>query len=806
MTDFVGGPEDNIFNLTQYDGSSNVDGGGGYDILNLTYPNIYVVRDAWRMVLNEGYTRNLTSYYTNDVFFENIELLTITAPIVHSSGYVEIIVNTDRVNALIDGNGGGRLTLDYMAESVGRTFTYDHDGLNAYGLVTFKNIAGLQILGGTGDDILSGDPDNAEGGTITIISGAGNDILDTGAYSGWLYGGLGNDILYSRSPFARVDGQWGDDILYGITGSGSLFGGTGNDTYIIDGVYIAVTEYAGEGVDEVRTSLASYLLPANFEKLTGTSASGQALTGNGGDNYIVGNVGIDTIAGGAGNDVIEGGEGNDILSGETGVDSVSYEHAVGAVQVSLQAGIATGGAGNDQLWDFENVIGSAFADVLTGNDGNNVLAGLAGDDILSGGAGIDTASYEQAAAGVQVSLLAGLATGGAGNDTLSGIENVRGSAYADGLTGDDGNNALSGLAGDDLIEGGAGDDILSGGVGIDSVSYEHAVAGVQVSLAAGVATGGAGNDTLSEFENIRGSAYADMLTGDNGSNALSGLAGADQMIGLGGDDEYWVDNQGDVIVEAVGGGYDRVLAKVDYTLADNVESLTLIGRGNIDAYGNDLDNILTGNSGNNRLRGFGGEDYMAGGAGNDIYHVNSWGDQVVEAPGGGTDLIVSSISIDLLALPDVENVTLVNRWNINLNGNALDNVLTGNSGDNVIRGFGGNDVLSGGAGRDSFGFDAAPGSGDLVQITDFSVADDIILLSHDQFGPIGSGSGGWGSLDPDAFVIGNVAADANDRILYDSATGALFYDADGNGAGAAVQFALLTAGLALTSADFNVIL
>jgi len=806
MTDFVGGPEDNIFNLTQYDGSSNVDGGGGYDILNLTYPNIYVVRDAWRMVLNEGYTRNLTSYYTNDVFFENIELLTITAPIVHSSGYVEIIVNTDRVNALIDGNGGGRLTLDYMAESVGRTFTYDHDGLNAYGLVTFKNIAGLQILGGTGDDILSGDPDNAEGGTITIISGAGNDILDTRAYSGWLYGGLGNDILYSRSPFARVDGQWGDDILYGITGSGSLFGGTGNDTYIIDGVYIAVTEYAGEGVDEVRTSLASYLLPANFEKLTGTSASGQALTGNGGDNYIVGNVGIDTIAGGAGNDVIEGGEGNDILSGETGVDSVSYEHAVGAVQVSLQAGIATGGAGNDQLWDFENVIGSAFADVLTGNDGNNVLAGLAGDDILSGGAGIDTASYEQAAAGVQVSLLAGLATGGAGNDTLSGIENVRGSAYADGLTGDDGNNALSGLAGDDLIEGGAGDDILSGGVGIDSVSYEHAVAGVQVSLAAGVATGGAGNDTLSEFENIRGSAYADMLTGDNGSNALSGLAGADQMIGLGGDDEYWVDNQGDVIVEAVGGGYDRVLAKVDYTLADNVESLTLIGRGNIDAYGNDLDNILTGNSGNNRLRGFGGEDYMAGGAGNDIYHVNSWGDQVVEAPGGGTDLIVSSISIDLLALPDVENVTLVNRWNINLNGNALDNVLTGNSGDNVIRGFGGNDVLSGGAGRDSFGFDAAPGSGDLVQITDFSVADDIILLSHDQFGPIGSGSGGWGSLDPDAFVIGNVAADANDRILYDSATGALFYDADGNGAGAAVQFALLTAGLALTSADFNVIL
>ncbi|WP_448538895.1 calcium-binding protein [Sphingobium yanoikuyae] len=656
-------------------------------------------------------------------------------------------------------------------------------------------------------------------GIEEILGGEGNDILDGG--SGGhddLRGGGGNDILYGR----------GYDVL---TGNG------GDDIFYVYSDFVIVNETEDAGVDEVRSSMGRYYLTAWVENLVGTWAGGMLLVGNDLDNRIFGNVGNDTIRGGAfrgadalfggaGDDVLEGEDGNDELSGGEGIDTVSYEHATAGVTVSLSATgwTNTVGAGTDWIYGCENILGSAFADVLTGDDGNNVLTGLAGadvlsglggddvieggagDDVLSGGAGIDTASYEQAAAGVQVSLLTGLATGGAGNDTLSGIENIRGSAYADGLTGDDGNNALSGLAGDDLIEGGAGDDILSGGVGIDSVSYEYAVAGVQVSLAAGVATGGAGNDQLSEFENIRGSAYADMLTGDNGVNVLSGLAGADQMIGLGGDDEYWVDNQGDVIVEAVGGGYDRVFAKVDYTLADNVESLTLIGRGNIDAYGNDLDNILTGNSGNNRLRGFGGEDYMAGGAGNDIYHVNSWGDQVVEAPGGGTDLIVSSISIDLLALPDVENVTLVNRWNINLNGNALDNVLAGNSGDNVIRGFGGNDVLSGGAGRDSFGFDAAPGAGDLVQITDFSVADDIILLSHDQFGPIGSGSGGWGLLDPDAFVIGNVAADANDRILYDSTTGALFYDADGNGAGAAVQFALLTPGLALTSADFNVIL
>ncbi|WP_367347759.1 calcium-binding protein [Sphingobium yanoikuyae] len=520
---------------------------------------------------------------------------------------------------------------------------------------------------------------------------------------------------------------------------------------------------------------------------------------------------------------VEGRNGGRLgLSYKENSDPVSVDFSAGGSVKTIDnvtfAGFSAyafwGGAGDDV------VVGATSLDMLSGGDGNDVFDSRYGGT-MTGGNGDDTyivrADFnsfwisEYAGGGIdEIQTYTNFVTLPNAVENLvamdDGVHHFNGNQSNNIIRGGEGYDSLFGGDGDDLIEGRGGNDDLFGGVGGDSVSYEHASAAVAVSLRTGIVTGGAGSDRLWEFENIRGSAYADMLTGDDGINVLSGLAGADQMTGLGGDDEYWVDNQGDVIVEAVGGGYDRVFAKVDYTLADNVESLTLIGRGNIDAYGNDLDNILTGNSGNNRLRGFGGEDYMAGGAGNDIYHVNSWGDQVVEAPGGGTDLIVSSISIDLLALPDVENVTLVNRWNINLNGNALDNVLAGNSGDNVIRGFGGNDVLSGGAGRDSFGFDAAPGAGDLVQITDFSVADDIILLSHDQFGPIGSGSGGWGLLDPDAFVIGNVAADANDRILYDSATGALFYDADGNGAGAAVQFALLTAGLALTSADFNVIL
>ena len=142
--------------------------------------------------------------------------------------------------------------------------------------------------------------------------------------------------------------------------------------------------------------------------------------------------------------------------------------------MNLQTGLGSGGdAQGDTLSGIENIIGSAFADVLTGDGGPNTLVGGAGADALNGGAGTDTADYSSSAAGVTVSLETGLGSGGdAQGDTLSSIENIIGSALADTLTGDGGVNTLAGGAGADVLNGGAGNDTLSGGSANDTFMFD----------------------------------------------------------------------------------------------------------------------------------------------------------------------------------------------------------------------------------------------------------------------------------------------------------------------------------------------
>ena len=168
---------------------------------------------------------------------------------------------------------------------------------------------------------------------------------------------------------------------------------------------------------------------------------------------------------------------------------------------------------------------------------------------------------------------------------------------------------------------------------------------------------------------------------------------------------------------------------------------------------------------------------------------------MVELAGEGVDTAVSSISIDFGSV-QLDNLVLTGSGNLFGYGNALDNVLTGNAGDNALRGRGGADVLTGGAGADQFRFDTAPAAGNVDRITDFEVGVDRIELARSVFGAIGAGR-----LSAEAFRVGTAAADATDRVVYDAGTGNLFYDADGDGAGAAVLFATLQAGLQLTNAD-----
>ena len=245
----------------------------------------------------------------------------------------------------------------------------------------------------------------------------------------------------------------------------------------------------------------------------------------------------------AGADVFFGGNRADIFNGrpgpfgpmDPGSDTVDYSHATSAVSVNLLTGATSGtAAANDVFISIENLRGTNFADILTGDGNNNVLEGGAGDDTLDGAGGSNTADYEHATlgaggVGVAVNLTIQGGTNSqntelAGFDTLINIQNVRGSAGNDTLTG----------TGSSVLEGGAGHDNLIGQSGqSDTASYEHATAGVTVNLASqGIPqnTYGAGSDTLTNIANLTGSQFNDILTGDSGNNILFGNGGSDTFV------------------------------------------------------------------------------------------------------------------------------------------------------------------------------------------------------------------------------------------------------------------------------------
>lgn len=330
----------------------------------------------------------------------------------------------------------------------------------------------------------------------------------------------------------------------------------------------------------------------------------------------------------------------------TGVDVLDYSAWTGTGVTATLGGAATGFSVNNAA--FENLIGSNQDDTLTGNSRNNVIIGNGGNDYIDGGTGFDTISYATAGAGVTVNLFIGVVTGGAGIDNLQGIEAVIGSAHGDSITG----NFLF-----NTLDGGPGNDTMNGGDSLDTASFASASAGVIYGLLAqGSAfnTQGAGIDTLSNFENLQGSAFDDTLGGDTGANMVSGDAGNDLLYG-------WL--------------------------------------------GNDS---LNGGSGNDTLDGGAGNDAMAGGAGDDTYVVDALADLVTESAGQGTDTVFITVGGWTAAL-NLEAVYLTGSA-ASITGSAGDDVLvahatlsstlSGGDGQDTLWGQAGADSLLGGLGRD----------------------------------------------------------------------------------------------------------
>ncbi|MEI7473899.1 MAG: calcium-binding protein [bacterium] len=203
---------------------------------------------------------------------------------------------------------------------------------------------------------------------------------------------------------------------------------------------------------------------------------------------------------------------------------------------------------------------------------------------------------------------------------------------------------------------------------------------------------------------IIGTVSSDIMYGSIADNTLNGGLGADLLYGGAGNDTYIVDNIGDIVDEKSNEGIDTIIATVSYTLGRNLENLTLSGLTNINAMGNNLDNIILGNNGNNTINGGVGTDTMIGGNGNDTYYVDNLGDIIQENENEGIDLIYSSITYTLGA--NLENIILSGSSNIGATGNELNNKLTGNAGNNIINGGAGNDTMIGGAGNDTYYVDS----------------------------------------------------------------------------------------------------
>jgi Ca2+-binding RTX toxin-like protein len=379
-------------------------------------------------------------------------------------------------------------------------------------------------------------------GNDTLIASLGNDTLDGGSGSDTAnYNALGTDSLI------------GIETIIGSSLLGDTVDHSGASVAPATGTVTNLTT----GVVTVNGTAAPLPLTFNVSQFENVIGSGFADT-------ITGNAASNSLSGGAGNDAISGGAGNDIINGEAGTDTAAYLDATAAVTVSLSSGTSSGGAGSDTLIDIENVIGSIFADTISGNNNANNLSGDAGDDTLIASAGNDAL------------------TGGSGSDTLLAIENLSGSSFADTISGNSNANNLSGDAGDDTLIASAGNDTLDGGSGSDTANY-NALGSVVTLGAFGVLRKGAlGTDSLigietiigssllgdtvdhsgasvapatgtvtnlttgvvtvngtaaplpltfnvSQFENVIGSGFADTITGNAASNSLVGGAGNDTL-------------------------------------------------------------------------------------------------------------------------------------------------------------------------------------------------------------------------------------------------------------------------------------
>ena len=475
------------------------------------------------------------------------------------------------------------------------------------------------------------------------------------------FGGLGDDTLIGGARNDALFGGDGNDTLSGGAGFNYLAGGAGNDIYLITGGSNVLVEAAGGGTDLVQSNV-TWALGANFENLTLTGSADTDATGNELDNVLIGNSGNNTLTGGAGNDTLTGGAGNDLLRGGSGADlmtggagddqydvdnlgdvvieaagqgrdtvtsSVSFTLPDAVEALVLSGGASTVGTGNS-LDNYLYAGANGIAHTMIGGTGNDNyylqsdpsgFLNTAHTLVENAGEGSDTVNIQDYYGGAvlnyvlpsnfeNLNLLTTLRASGTGNE----LDNrIIGSTWSWAYDGNP--TSLTGLGGNDTYEirNARTTVIEAAGGGIDTVESQ-----VDFALPENVE-----NLTLIERYNSNdahvaiGNAGNNVLIGNYQNNLLDGRGGADTMSGGAGNDVYFVDDVGDVVVEAVNAGNDTVKTTLaNYALVANLENLTFLSSGANTGTGNANANVITGNTGNDTLSGADGDDvlYGAGGA------------------------------------------------------------------------------------------------------------------------------------------------------------------------------------------------
>lgn len=552
------------------DGDDVIYGGAGADVISGGYGlDAIYAGDGNDLILGSGISTNLAEIIDGGSGFDSVRLgVDDTTGLLVLSNVEEFLFSaasyklraallSSVTNLTYEGTPGG--TYNILGADAG---TYDFSTKTITGKMVFTGSSGTDIITGTlgnddlrggyaGSDIIHGGGGNdlitaSTYGTCTLYGDAGDDTLTGGLYVDAMYGGDGNDTIMATNMASGeiADGGAGYDKL--VIGNNNLTGVTLSniEELSITGAGAAFT-MSGSQLAMFSTLVhaggASSLFTINASAAGTFDISGKSVTGvvtisgnNGGVDTLIGGAGNDTLKGNGGDDILIGNAGNDILNGGTNIDTASYSASTSNVLlnmstssqtlngVAIAAGTAADGlGGTDTLTAIEKIIGSAQADWFYGGSADETFIGGAGNDTITGAAGNDTVDYSTSTSGVLVNnsstahTLNGVSVGinqardgFGGTDTLSGIEYVTGSNYADYIYNSTGAN---------IVDAGGGNDWIFGAAGADQYIWR---------------TGG-GNDTVADFENGSdkfrllgtGASYGSLTFADTAAGATISLGG-----------------------------------------------------------------------------------------------------------------------------------------------------------------------------------------------------------------------------------------------------------------------------------------